>query len=185
MSSKYKVYDHQIPIFVTSTVVGWVDALSREWYKEIVCKSLLYCIENKGMKLHAWVIMSNHIHLIISAEPGYKVGNIMRDFKKFTSKKIIAAIEGNVQESRRKWMMNMFEFLGEKNNSNEQYQFWQQEYHPVTLDTVEKMNDRFAYLHNNPVTAGIVWLPQHYKYSSAIDYYEEKPGILPIVKLIL
>lgn len=185
MSSKYKVYDHEIPIFVTSTTVGWVDALSREQYKEIVCKSLLHCIDKKGLLLHAWVIMSNHIHLIISARPGYKIGNIMRDFKKFTSLEILAAIAANSHESRRKWMLNMFEFAGANNNSNEHYQFWQQEYHPVTLDTEEKLRDRFFYLHNNPVTAGIVWFPQHYKYSSAIDYFEEKPGLLPLAKLVL
>jgi putative transposase len=185
MSSKFKVYDDQIPVFVTSTVVGWVDALSREYYKEIICKSLIFCTEKKGLILHAWVIMSNHIHLFISAQPGYNIGNIMRDFKKYTSKKIVAAIKANAQESRRNWMLNLFEFTGANNSSNEQYQFWQQEYHPVTLDTAEKMFDRFNYLHNNPVTAGIVWLQQHYKYSSASDYFEEKPGLIPITKLML
>ena len=185
MSSRYKVSDNQIPYFVTSTVVGWVDALSREQYKEIICKSLLFCIENKGLVLHAYVIMSNHVHLIISAAPGYHIGNIMRDFKKFTSKKIVLAIENNPQESRKKWLLNMFGYAGENNNSNEEYQFWQQEYHPVELDTPGKIVQRLKYLHENPLRAGIVWLPEHYKYSSAIDYYCDKPGLLPIEKLYI
>jgi len=185
MSSKYKVYDDQVPVFVTSTVVAWVDALSREWYKEIICASLKHCIDEKGLRLHAWVIMSNHYHLIISAQPGYRIGNLMRDSKKHTSKKIVTAIAQNVEESRKKWMLNMFRFYGDNNNANEKYQFWQEEYHPVTLDTQAKLVDRFNYLHANPVKAGIVWLPQHYKYSSAIDYYEEKPSLLPLEKLVL
>jgi REP element-mobilizing transposase RayT len=137
------------------------------------------------MVLHAYVIMSNHVHFIISAAPGYKISNIMRDFKKFTSKRIVAAIENNLLESRKKWMLNMFGFAGQNNNSNEQYQFWQQEYHPVALDTPEKTIQRLNYLHENPVRAGIVWLPEQYKYSSAIDYYCDKPGLLPIEKLYL
>ncbi len=167
-----------MPHFVTSTVVGWVDALSREVYKEIICKSFIFCRQEKGMQLHAWVIMNNHIHLIVSAIPGQLIENIMRDFKKFTSKKIVAAIEENARESRKQWMLNMFAYAGKNNNSNEQYQFWQQDYHPISLNTHEKTVQRLRYLHENPVRAGIVWVPEHYKYRSAIDYYTGKPGLL-------
>lgn len=185
MSSKYKVYDNLIPHFVTFTVVGWVDALSREAYKEIICKSLLFCRDEKGMLLHAWVIMSNHIHLIISSAKEETIGNIVRDFKKFTSKQIIRTIEENPGESRKVWMVNMFRYVGEHNNSNKEYQFWQQEYHPIALNTPEKTAQRLKYLHDNPVRAGIVWFPEQYKYSSAIDYYQDKPGLLPIDRLFL
>ena len=185
MSSRYKVHDHQLPHFVTSTVVAWVDALSREYYKEIVCSSLVHCQKEKGLLLHAWVIMNNHIHLIVSAEPGFLISNIMRDIKKFTSKRIINAIADNPQESRKKWMLNMFEFAGRNNNSNEEYQFWQQDYHPIALDTPEKTMQRLNYLHENPVRAGIVWQPEHYKYSSATDYYLDKPGLIPINRLYI
>ena len=185
MSSRYKVSDNQIPYYITSTVVGSVDAFSREQYKEAICNSLLFCQKEKGLILHAYVIMTNHVHFIISAAQGYEIGHIIRDFKKFTSKKIVAAIENNVQESRKKWMLNMFAYAGQNNNSNEQYQFWQQEYHPIALDTQEKTRQRLNYQHENPVRAGIVWLPEHYKYSSAVDYYCDKPGLLPIEKLYL
>ncbi len=59
------------------------------------------------MNLHAWVVMSNHIHLIISSDTN-KIENIVRDFKKFTSKKIITAVIENPTESRKEWMINMF-----------------------------------------------------------------------------
>jgi hypothetical protein len=82
-------------------------------------------------------------------------------------------------------MLNMFGFYGKTNSNNEENQFWQEEYHPIMLDTQEKLIERFNYLHNNPVSSGLVWLPQHYKYSSAIDYLDEKPGLLPLDKLII
>lgn len=72
MSSKYKVSDSTMPHFVTFTVVGWIDIFSREDYKEIVVNSLNYCIAHKELELHAWVIMTNHVHLIISS----KVNNL-------------------------------------------------------------------------------------------------------------
>ncbi len=185
MSSRYKIYDNYLSYFVTSTVVAWVDALSREQYKELICKSLLYCQTEKGMTLHAWVIMNNHIHLVIRGSETNTVSGIMRDFKKYTSKQIIKAIQENQQESRREWMLNMFNYVGRLNNRVVEYQFWQHDYHPIALNTDEKIAQRLNYLHENPVRAGIVWRAQDYKYSSAIDYYDNKPGILPIVKLEL
>lgn len=53
MSSKYKVADSTIPHFVTFSVVGWIDVFSREQYKEIMVKRLQYCVEHKGLTLHA------------------------------------------------------------------------------------------------------------------------------------
>jgi hypothetical protein len=38
-----------------------------------------------------------------------------------------------------------------------------------------------AYLHHNPVKAGLVWEPWHYKYSSGIDYYTKEKGLLELV----
>ena len=48
---------------------------------------------------------------------------------------------------------------------------WQQDNHPVELSTNEMKDQRLSHLHENPVRAGYVREPQHYKYSSAIEYY--------------
>ncbi len=100
MSSKYKVGEDAIPHFVTFSVVGWVDVFSREQYKELFVESLKYCQQQKGMVLHAWVIMTNHVHLIISSNSN-QLENIVRDLKKYTSKQIIKAIQENNSESRK------------------------------------------------------------------------------------
>lgn len=86
MSSKYKLKDDAIPHFITFSVVGWIDVFSRECYKENIVESLKYCQENKGMILHARVVMRS--------DSG-KIESIVRDFKKYTSKQIIKAIQTN------------------------------------------------------------------------------------------
>ena len=182
MSSKYKVGEDAIAHFVTFSVIGWIDVFSRESYKEIFVNSLKYCQENKGLKLHAWVIMTNHVHLIISSNTN-KIEDIVRDLKKYTSKKIIAAIQENPTESRKEWMMNLFSYAGKNNNNNKDFQFWKQDYHPIELNTAEKLKERLDYLHENPVRSGLVWEPWHYKYSSAIDYYTNDYGLLEIEHL--
>ena len=182
MSSKYKVADSTIPHFVTFSVVGWIDAFSREHYKEIMIESLQYCAEHKGLSLHAWVIMTNHAHLVISSKSA-KLEELVRDIKKFTSKQIIKAISENPQESRKEWMLNIFRFTGSGNKNNKEFQFWKQDYHPVELTTNEMLEQRLLYLHENPVRSGLVWEAWHYKYSSAIDYYTKEKGLLKIERL--
>lgn len=182
MSSKYKVGEDAIPHFVTFSVVGWIDVFSREQYKELFLESLKYCQEKKGMVLHAWVIMTNHVHLIISSISN-KLEHVVRDLKKFTSKQIIKAIKENNAESRKEWMLNIFSYTGKNNNNNKEFQFWKQDYHPIELDTPEKMKQRLDYLHENPVRGGLVWEPWHYKYSSAIDYYTNEHGLLKVEHL--
>jgi len=117
MSGKYKVGEDAIPHFVTFSIVGWVDVFSREQYKELFVESLKYCQQKKGMVLHAWVIMTNHVNLIISSNSN-KLQDIVRDLKKYCSKQIIKAIQENNTESRKEWMLNIFSFAGKSNNNN-------------------------------------------------------------------
>ncbi|MDB5155866.1 MAG: transposase [Mucilaginibacter sp.] len=126
--------------------------------------------------------MSSSVHLIISTENG-NLSDIMRDLKRHTSKTILKAIEENVQESRRKWLLWMFERAGKHNANNEQYQFWQQNNHPVELSTHKMLIQRLDYLHNNPVESGAVNHPPDYLYSSARDYYNDQEEMLPIIRL--
>lgn len=105
--------------------------------------------------------MSNHVHLIISATDG-NLSYILRDFKKFASKSIIAAIETSKEESRKNWMLWIFKKAGEKNSRNSSYQFWRQDNHAIQLDTVSFTLDKLNYLHSNPVKAGIVDKPEEY-----------------------
>jgi putative transposase len=180
MSSKYKVGDNEIPHFISFSVVNWIDALTRNEYKDVIVESLKYCQKEKGMKLHAWILMSNHVHLIISCKQGFLISDCLRDLKKYTSKQIVEAIKNNPKESRKEWMIWMFERAGKKNVNNKGFQFWQQDNHPIELVTNEMLQERLDYLHENPVKAGIVYKAEDYIYSSAIDYYTEQKGLIKL-----
>lgn len=173
MSRNYKFDDQDRPYFVTFSVVRWIDALTRREYKDIIVDSLKYCIDNKGLELFAWVIMSNHVHLIIGTRDK-PMQSILRDIKRHASKKITEAIAENMGESRREWMLWFFEREGKANPNNEQYQFWQQGNHPIELWSNKVIDQKLDYLHNNPVTVGWVDEPEHYLYSSARDYAGSK-----------
>ena len=92
MSRKYKFRNPEAVYFVTFTTVNWIDVFTRRIYKEIIVDSLNYCIKNKGLMVYAWVIMSNHVHLVIESRNA-AMEDIMRDLKKHTSKTILKEIE--------------------------------------------------------------------------------------------
>jgi putative transposase len=137
MAHKYAFRDSAQLYFVSFATVNWIDVFIRRQYCEIIIDSLKYCIDNKGLELYAWCIMSSHIHLIISTETG-TLSDITRDMKRHTSKKILALIEDDIQESRREWMLWMFARAGKRNSNNEKYQFWQQDNHPIELKRLFK-----------------------------------------------
>jgi len=114
--------------------------------------------------------MPNHIHLVIRAKEGFKLQDIIRDFKKFTSKEILKTIEGNNRESRRERWLALFKRAGTYNSNNSKYQFWRQDNRPKECWSNELIDQKIEYVHNNPIEAGIVFEPLHYVYSSAIDY---------------
>ena len=175
----YKITNPEGIYFITFAVVEWVDVFTRKAYAEVVIDSLKYCQKQKGLVIYAWCLMSNHIHLICEAKEGFKLSDILRDFKKFTSSTIVKMIEENKQESRRNWMLWIFKSQGEKNSKNTNYQFWRQNNHPKELVTNKFFDEKLNYIHNNPVEGGIVDEPEHYVFSSARDYAGRK-GLIEV-----
>ena len=158
--------------FITLTVIDWVDVFTKKEYKDILIDSLKYCIINKGLHVFEFVIMSNHVHAIVSSDK-MPLSDIISDFKKFTAKQIIEQIT-NSNESRKEWLLKKFAFAGARNSNNKTYQFWQQDYHAIELSNEKMWRQRMDYIHNNPVRAGVVKHAEDYLYSSARFYYYKK-----------
>jgi len=161
MSRKYKFTDPQGLYFISFAVINWIDVFIRNEYKDIVLKSWQYCIDNKGLKIFGWCIMTSHIHMIIASNKE-KPENIVRDMKSYPSTQLKKAISDNPQESRKEWMLEMMYNAGEQNSNNDGFQFWQQHNQPIILDNNFIMDQKLEYIHLNPVEAGIVDRPEDY-----------------------
>ena len=163
MATRYRFGDSEYPHFITFAVINWIDALSRPAYKDIIVDSLKYCQLEKGLIINGWIIMNNHVHLIGRCKTSFILPDVIRDLKKFTSRKIEKAIRENTFESRKEWMLWMFKRAGQRNSNNKDFQFWQQDNHPIELYEYEAFKQKLKYLHNNPVRAGIVYEPGYEK----------------------
>jgi|GEM_PF-415648 len=147
-----------------------VDIFSRPFYKHIIIESLQYCQKEKGLLIYAWVIMTNHMHMIVGSGGENKVSDILRDFKKFTSKEIIRTLQVESSESRRDWMLNRFEYAGKNDKKIKNYRFWQDGNDAQEIFLNDYFNQKLNYIHENPVKAEIVNRAEDYRYSSAIDW---------------
>ncbi|MEQ9404678.1 MAG: transposase, partial [Cyclobacteriaceae bacterium] len=165
---RYLIADQQAVYFLTFTVVGWIDVFTRKEYKIVIVDSLNYCIKEKGLMVYGWCLMSNHLHLVVRARDGHKISDIIRDFKKFTAKKIISMIT-NEPESRRGWMLNQFEYAGRRLKRISRYKFWKDDNHAIELDTVKLLSQKLDYIHMNPIESMIVEEPEDYLMSSSMD----------------
>jgi REP element-mobilizing transposase RayT len=161
------------------TITSWVDVFTRQIYRDIFLDSLKYCQKNKGLVVHAWVIMSNHVHLIISKNSDLLLSAILRDLKRFTSVEIIKTINSE-NESRKDWMLEVFANRAAKLKRVNKYKVWKDGNHPIEIYSNSVIDQKLDYLHNNPVKAGIVYKPEEYVYSSAIDYAGGK-GLIDVV----
>ncbi|SHF90846.1 REP element-mobilizing transposase RayT [Flavobacterium segetis] len=169
MSTKYKANTTEEAYFITITTVGWVDIFTRLNQKYILTNALRHCQEHKGLEIYAYVIMSSHLHLLCKAVNGFILSDVIRDFKKFTSKKIIKTIIEE-PESRREWLLDHFSKACEHLKREQQFKVWQDGYHAIHIYSNSFIKEKITYIHDNPVKDKWVTLPEDYYFSSARNY---------------
>ena len=174
MALKYTITDQKAVHFLTFTVYQFVDVFTRQLYIDILLDSIKHCQKAKGLRVYGWVIMTNHSHFIFDST-GENLSDIIRDMKKFTSKKIFSEIENNNQESRKRWLLWLLK-------KEDNIWFWEEGYHGEEIWTKAFFDTKLNYIHQNPVKAGWVEKEEEYLMSSAGDYFGIRKGVLELVE---
>jgi hypothetical protein len=114
--------------------------------------------------------MTSHLYLIANTTHPFQLDDVVRDFKRHTSKALIEQIE-NEPESRCDWLLERFRFAGKIHPKNKNFKVWRDKNHAIELFTERVTWQKLMYIHKNPVVAEIVYREQDYLYSSARNYY--------------
>jgi len=152
--------------FVTLTIKKWYYIFDRYNRWDILADSLKYCQKNKGLKVHAYVFMLNHIHLIIQSPD---VSGVIRDFKSHTAKALLI----NIKETE-PTILRLFR------SKEGKYEFWQKTNMPEIIETDYFLQQKLDYIHDNPVRKQYVSQPEHWIWSSAGYYENEEQGKIKI-----
>lgn len=182
MSTKYKATVPGKTYFVTIVAINWVDLFTRREQRMVLVDALNFCVEKKGLEINSYCIMPSHVHMICRvSDDSVPLANVMRDFKKFTSKKIIETVITET-ESRRDWLLPMFQQSCAHLKRKQTYKVWQTGYHAKVIETTYFGRQKLNYIHRNPVKDRIVDEPWEYVFSSARDYVG-KPGLVKVTCL--
>ncbi|NEU73546.1 transposase [Hassallia byssoidea VB512170] len=169
--NRYHVLGTQ-PHFLTCTVVNWMPLFGKVEFAEIIFNSLNFLQRQQRLKLYGYVIMENHLHLIASAA---SLSKEVGDFKSFTARCIIDLLKKN----NFSYILNQFEFYKLKHKTKQEYQVWQEGFHPQAILDEEIFKQKLDYIHNNPVKRGYIDDPAHWRYSSYRNYMGQ-PGLLEV-----
>lgn len=171
MSVRYKIRDQHGLNYLTCPITGWVDLFTRQVYRDIVLDSWRYCQQHKGFQVHAYTLMPNHLHLIASCKPPFRLEDVMRDWKRHAARQTLLYLQDkNTVESRRDWLLYLFSYFALGKKDKQTYQIWQHDNHPIELYSEEVILQKLNYIHMNAVKAGFVEKPEDWTYSSAPFY---------------
>lgn len=171
--SRYKIVNPRLPHFVTCTVLHWIPVFTRPATVDIVLDSLRYLM-SEGLTVYAYVILENHLHLVVQSE---QLDRDMARFKSFTAKQLIRYLdENNVTQ-----ILEQLAFYKKAHKDDRAYQFWQEGIHPEWIQNDKMMKQKVDYIHQNPVKRGYVDLAEHWRYSSARNYLGQE-GMVEVCK---
>ncbi|MDD5359813.1 MAG: transposase [Sulfurovaceae bacterium] len=170
--SRYKIYEPTHPHFVTCTILHWLPLFTRQESVDIILQCFRYLQQNDNLKLYAYVILENHIHMVVRSND---ISKSMESFKKYTANELLKLL----QKENIKTILNQLRFYKKAYRVDKVYQIWEEGYHPKLMQTDAMMINKINYIHQNPVKRGYVDEATHWRYSSARDY-EGMRGLIDI-----
>lgn len=162
--------EDQLIYYITIVVYNRLQIFTSPSFIIPLIDSLNFYRYNLDFKILGYVIMPDHVHLIIWPQGAATISDIMRDFKTFTSKRIINQAKA---EKRKDWVQ-AFQLAGEQTGRSKN-KVWQDAYWDKIIFTQKFLQQKLDYMHLNPVRAGLVNDLAAYPYSSYRNYeYEEE-----------
>jgi len=174
--SRYKIYEPTHPHFVTCTILHWLPIFTRKESVDIILNSLKFLQKQDNLKLHAYVILENHLHMVLRSDDLQKS---MESFKKFTAREILKLLK----KENATTILEQLAFYKKAHKKEKSFQVWEEGYQPKLIKSEAILKVKIDYIHHNPVKRGYVDEAMHWRYSSARDY-EGGEGLIEIDKLL-
>ncbi|MBC2715880.1 MAG: transposase [Desulfobacteraceae bacterium] len=173
--SRYKTFENGKTYFITSSAINWLPVFAIPQLAEIVTDSLNFLHHNQRMRIHAWVLMETHLHLVATSSD---MSGEMKKAKSYTARSIVDYLKANGPQ----FLLDQMEFYKKKHKQNQTYQVWQEGFYPKLITDATMLIQKIEYIHYNPVKRGYIDKPEHWRYSSARDY-TGLDGIVTIERL--
>lgn len=163
--------------FITLSCYRRLRLLQTEDVINIILEELEACRIKYDFQILGYVIMPNHVHLIIYPEENLKIGSVIGEIKKASAYRIISQWKQKDNKILRKIIVPQ--------GRRQTYAFWLPRCYDHNCRTPEVVREKINYCHNNPVKAGLVTEPGQWRWSSYGSYHGERNGIVQVTPVEL
>jgi len=170
--SHYRFLGDDAPYFMTMTVNHWLPVFTRPETVDIVLDSWRWLQQNEDFRLHGYVILENHLHLVARSSD---ISGTIKRFKSYTAR----AILDHLRDRNVRGLLDLMALFKRAHKTESTYQFWEEGSHPQRIESEAVMRQKLDYIHQNPVKRGFVDLPEHWRCSSARNYAGQ-PGLIDV-----
>jgi REP element-mobilizing transposase RayT len=170
--SRYRFLGDDAPYFMTMTVNHWLPVFTRPETVDIVLDSWRWLQQHEDFRLHGYVILENHLHLIARSDD---ISGTIKRSKSYTARSIL----DHLKERNVRGLLDLMALFKRVHKTESTYQFWEEGSHPQRIESEAVMRQKLDYIHYNPVKRGFVDLPEHWRWSSARNYAGQ-PGLVEV-----
>ncbi|MEJ5308936.1 MAG: transposase [Anaerolineae bacterium] len=170
-------FDPAYMYFITTTAVQRLPLFQRDVIKRLLVDTLDCMRLRERFKLYAFVIMPNHIHLIIQCSADDPYDDVMRDFKKHTADRLIRQLQA---EDNQPALARLAALVARP--ERQQYVVWEEGYLAKAAYSARFIQQKMNYIHNNPCQPhwNLAESPVAYLWSSARFYLSDGRAIIPL-----
>jgi REP element-mobilizing transposase RayT len=163
--------------FVTTKAIDYARAFQRDVVQRLLLDTLDCMRAQKRIKLFSFVIMPNHIHVVVQCSAQDPLSDVLRDYKRQTADRLIRQLKAE----RNQKALDFFASKVER-PAKQHYKIWEDDYNAKDVVSVEFLQQKIEYIHNNPCQPhwNLSATPEEYIWSSARFYLTDEPCIIPI-----
>jgi REP element-mobilizing transposase RayT len=175
----FKFIEGVFAYYVTFTVVDWLPIFINPEPTKIINDCLRFCISTKFLRVYAYVIMPNHLHMVVfdARFDNTRLQKTLAEFRKFTGHKLADYVDNNLAAS-------LSRVIRSNSLNDRSRQVWIPGWHAEGLASEGFLNQKVDYIHQNPFRKGYVRVPEHWQHSSAGFWINGEAGEIPISMVI-
>lgn len=170
----FKSHDPNLFHYVTTVTYHRVPVFRGEEACTIFIAALAETRQQCPFKLVGYVIMPDHIHLIVNPRDS-DISNLMRRIKGLSARRILDWLRSEGHSSSLAKLA-----LDTPQKREHTHAVWQKDFSSIDLWSARFVQQKLQYVHANPVRAGLCAHPKDWKWSSYRAYYPHESGDVPI-----
>jgi len=159
--------------FVTTTILEFKHVFTNDERCQILINNIKHYQKVFDFIILAYVIMPSHFHWIVKVNPAKgTISDVMRDIKKYSAWDLLEQLEKEKSVLLETFILNK--------SGKQKRQLWMHRFDDEVIRNNKMFWVKLKYIHDNPVKAGLVSVPEKYKYSSARNYINNDHSVINI-----